>query len=501
LKIETYIFVFSGKLGKEVVVEINTGAEILRAKGKRKLRINFSLYLENIRLEYWESDLAFLSLLKILLTRSTSDFFLFRDKFLAFMMFRYEIRVPLKVNAHYAPEILTINDGIKQTIWVSRKAQKIGIFSALRDQENEWNIFRHASSLQGYLLDVRVLDNNLRGKQSISPLPHPAIQPLVVRKVKELAIPSDNELRVLHLEDMKINRLAFAEKQGTVYPVHKFSFFENTGRPTSLIFRENNSLCFYEIDYSSWRSVDSLVMIPFSINWYHFLVEGLAPLLTRLKNISPAPVLVDYRCPKNIIELLELATGYKPEILGIHQTVLSKQVDIIQDWRFKERFVFSERSDDLGLIREFLNSFDNKHEEGLSSGIQSMRAEIVFLRRPPGLFRQIHNIEDALRYLSNKGILVVEPSSIEFRSLARILNQARIVIVETGAAVTNLLVCNAETVVIEIQPTNLDHHFWSSFFLELKLQHIPIEAPLSMFNRFTYCFPIRQLDNILNELA
>jgi capsular polysaccharide biosynthesis protein len=104
------------------------------------------------------------------------------------------------------------------------------------------------------------------------------------------------------------------------------------------------------------------------------------------------------------------------------------------------------------------------------------------------------NYSEALEVLKEKGITIVDPSTLDFFECYSLVHSAKVVIVETGAAMTNLLFCQSGTTILEINPDGFEPFFWSGLIkiLELNHQRITAHTKRGTFNQ-KFIFPINEV--------
>lgn len=493
-KIRKVQFVLSGNLGRKAVIEVNSGNTSYRLIGKRKIRININHLASHTRLQYLESNLSRLSHLKIVVTKLIKDFGLFPREVFYFLFFRYVSELQLDDRFEFSPELNLCRKNKKVEIWISRQAQLAGIFSRKRDQDIEWDMFRRAQGSRGYLLSV--LETTKEG-QEIDSDEKSYLPRLTPTEIENVLVPQNASYQIHMLKDVIVDRLNLVVQKNVVFPVHNFDFHEEVSRPTSLLFSKGQKTFYYKFDSTGEKVVDMVTMIPYSTNWYHFLIEGLPCFLLNQSNLVAGPILLPEDSPRNIVEVVKRCSGFNPVFLHPHQRIVVSKLQIIQEWRFRERFNFDERTSDLSLLVDALQRIF-VYANNLSFLPRDESKQVVFMSRPHGLFRQLGNLEEVLNEFSKSGFENIEPSTLTIDTVAQKLNKANIVIAETGAALTNLLFCKKGTKVIEIQPPGVDVEFWQNFTKKLDLDHYVIPAGKAWFGlRSSHYLPIEDVKSMV----
>lgn len=359
-------------------------------------------------------------------------------------------------------------------------------------------MFRNAPRNRGYLLEVLKFE---RSSNTFSDSHHVSIKNLTPNKMSRIEIPEFGQISVRHLEQVVVDRLQFVQKDSTCFPVFGLDYLEDSSRPTPMLFKEDSEFMYYPYGSSSFRNLDSLTVFPFSTNWYHFLVEGFSALISVERKLELGPTLIGKSTPLNIRRVLEDFSGFSPVVLGYHESLQVQRLQIIQDWRFKDRFNFYSRAEDLRNLAHALKGLYLEKINQRKTKLNALKGEVIFLRRPSGLFREMLHNEKTILELERSGVIVVEPSKLDLESLAQTLVSARVVIAETGAAITNLLFCNENTDFFEIQPAGVDHLFWKPFCQVLGIKHHSVPSPRGLIgSRAKYKFPLKSLIASLNSL-
>lgn len=497
MQIRNIRFVLSGNLGRKAIIELTSGKDSYALTAKRKVSVNFLHFFNHIRLQYSESNLSHISLSKIALTRLFHDLGLFPRELIYFLFIRYVAELKLTENFEFSPELRACHGNETSAIWISRQAQLAGIFSPKRDQDLEWDMFRQIRRPRGYLLSVT---ETLREGREIKAVEKSYLPNLVPSQIEKVSIPLNMSCSIRIIKDAKVDRMNLVVQDDIAFPVHKFHFHEEVSRPTSLLFSKSGKTFYYKFDNIFENVVDTLTVIPHSSNWYHFLIEGLSCYLQNIEKLIPSPVLLPFESSKNMIEVVKRSSGFDPVFLYPHRRILVSNLQIIQEWRFRERFDFDERISDLGLLVDSLQKlFVLTNDQASLPNLEAKR--VIFMSRPIGLFRRLENSHDVLNQFTLAGIEVIEPSELPVDAVANKLNKAQIVISETGAAFTNLLFCRKGTKVIEIQPPGVDTEFWQSFTKNLGLDHYVISASKAWLGlRSSHHIPVEKVHAMVTSL-
>ena len=173
-----------------------------------------------------------------------------------------------------------------------------------------------------------------------------------------------------------------------------------------------------------------------------------------------------------------------------------EQLNLIQEWRYEKRFDFSARVEDLNKIRSTLLTM---HKSLIGTGSPQQISQIpssraVYLKRPSNLYRQMINYDESIEFMRDNGVTVIEPSSMAFEQCCSIIHSAKVLIAETGAAMTNMILCQNDVKVIEINPQGFEPNFWRDFSRIFSFEYFKVIAPPKMGSlKQKFIFPMREV--------
>ena len=74
--------------------------------------------------------------------------------------------------------------------------------------------------------------------------------------------------------------------------------------------------------------------------------------------------------------------------------------------------------------------------------------------------------------MNKLGFISIDPGTLSISEQVNLFAQSKVIVAETGAALTSLMFCQQETFVVELNTYNLDPGFWvgyaSEFGIEVK---------------------------------
>ena len=474
----------SGNIPRFSKFLITDGKHEIQIEAKRKWSFNFSYLYLHTKLQYFEINKSNLILFRIVISRIINNLIYYPKETLFFLFTRFIVDISNEPSL--GPEILVqyLEGNKTYNPWVSRVAQLQGIYSQKKDQELEWDMFRYVNIFRCYILASDNL-SNVNFNDSNIPVGN-----LKIKEIDRVITPSIGSAKCITVKNVEVNNLHGVVKNSYYYPVNKFHFLEEVSIPTELLMSYKNRKLIYEYKNYSNKKVDSGVLIPYSNNWYHFLVEGIGPYLNHQKELKNIPVIISNSAPKNISDLLVEITGTKPIHLQIGEVLQIKTLRILQDWRFEERFNFVKRKEDLTLLRAALSRNQGKKGKELN----------IYFSRQSNLFRKVINIEELKKFLIAKNFIILDPSQLSLSQVTEYMSKARIVISETGAAITNLLMCNQKLKFIELNPENFESEFWRGFTMGLDIEHHVIRMTRNKFNNGSFRVSISKLGKLIDKI-
>lgn len=206
-------------------------------------------------------------------------------------------------------------------------------------------------------------------------------------------------------------------------------------------------------------------------NYFHWLIECLPKLvlIDDLSRFRDAPLLIPNGLHRNLIAALERVNIYNHPIILLEQGVayevkrliapsaLSTLVD-----RYRGQAVFDT---DIVLSQTWVPRVGELLRKNILSKRKPWRR--LYLARRKGL-RALGNQEDIERMLSEHNFEIVELDNVSLDYQIDLFSQASVIVAPTGAALTNMLLCQPGTKVIIF----MSNHESSPFYLWSQLGDI-----------------------------
>ena len=398
----------------------------------------FKFWAREIRLQYFGYSPNFFQILKILLRELLSS--LHKNRKIALgelwsmhvgtISFQNSITYPIHVS--HSRNVLPF--------WISRYAIVSGVSSLVYGPEIEWDRARFPSNFAGFVWGVEDSEHN--PPKSFKQEQIYGISKLaLVENVKFDDSAIDGKVSYKTITDCVILNGLFALKEGTLHYLDKNHRLEEISWPTNLVSNLDNKLNVVDGSLISPGSIKEAVLYGSSTSWYHFLVETL-PSLLRLgtSNNSKKVLLVREKLPNNIISVLD-HLEFKEVIAMRDGSKLSvTKLEMLTDLRPPSVIDIHSRKDDLIKTRHFL----------LNLAVTPSNRPFIFIERDPALFRPLYKSSRLKKRLLELGFFVVRPESVDLVKQIELFKNAKVVVAQGGAALTNVMLMPAGSHVIEI---------------------------------------------------
>jgi hypothetical protein len=263
---------------------------------------------------------------------------------------------------------------------------------------------------------------------------------------------------------------------------------------------DNEDTCRVIRTHKTHECINQALFVGFSSSWFHFLIECV-PRLISIPTVwrNGIPLILPTDAPRQIVTICEVLTSSK--VIAI---------DLLERVHVNEIFV----GEELGVIDPLEFKF-RKH--AIQAAISEIRSKVevrrdnevfekIFLRRPKGLFRPLQNEKKILSGLSTMGFKVISPERLDFQEVLMYMTNARIVVAESGAALTNILFTLPGAKIVELYPGKGPMTFWPEL-AEIagaevrKVMSLPCPIGPKGLARDGVYIPFRKLKRTLEEWA
>ena len=445
---------------------------------------------QNIQLEFetWQSRIV---LFKEFLTEVLSHPSTFWSRFVS--SYQLDIDCDLNVNT----KLYAINLRDNRQVWISREAVARGFISNNLDRTLEYLRLNDSHKYSGFL-GVKPRRKNLLGwfltglnSQKLSEnstqdkirVAYTFIEP--VKNIRQVRAASNAEIR--HGQVLLV---------GNNIQLLKSMQFENLSRwPAPMLLRQNGK---GELLHSiSTTKVDKAIFAGTAQNWFHFVIEVLTKIVS-IESDKNLRVVLPSNLEETQYEAVRLVSGQEPLVSSMFESILVDNVFFCEDGIPSSIVDISHLGQELLQIRSrVLDQIKNVYD--------SSTRKKIFVMRKPGLGRPLQNRTEVKNLLISRGFDCVYPEDLSFSQQVQLFHRAEILVIESGAAMTNVLFCNEKTQVIELNPGDGSLGFWGQYTTSFNLDHHPLEGFRAIsgeqgFSMSGFRVDIRSLEKSLSKI-
>ena len=436
----TRVYLSSSNFFSPKVQIKDSGGNVLNYSSKRVYLRMINFLMKEISLQYHGYNLNRIKLFRLAIQYQTS--LTIRNFRLGLAELLWVHCLELDSEKEISLPINISNSLNKAGIWVSRTGVMSGMFSNNLSSEIEWNRLRKSFEIEYFVWKIS------SGWNKVDRFTHPEITsphfledttPEGTRKYK----------RVFNCWVVS-GQFAF-ERTGVHY-IDRSNKVDQVSRPTNHLFEREGSIRAF-VTGKRTLSLDRAVMFGSSSSWFHFLIEVL-PRFQEInsKDMRQTHLLVRGDLPGTIREVLS-RFQFKSQI-SLHDGEVVHVEDLltVTDLRYPDATNLLLRTDEVKWVRDFIRK-----------GLTFPRGpDLVYLERDESLFRRLKNRNELSLLLRNLGFKVLNPENLTLEEQVFYFNSAKIVVAESGAALTNIIFMNSGASVVEIHPGNAQAGLWGS---------------------------------------
>jgi len=212
--------------------------------------------------------------------------------------------------------------------------------------------------------------------------------------------------------------------------------------------------------------IDLGVFFGSNLNWFHFIVECLTRYTAMPQNVSGGiPIVLEAGVHPNIVEICRILSHTEPILVGPLEKIRIQSLLLAREVGVGDAIDASPRQPALLEIRERVLS-----ELGITVPVTNPSRQYYF-RRKRNLFRPLQNEYQLLEMLNQFGFEFIFPEDLTLTELIELLYQASTVVVQSGAAMTNLMFAPKGLVIIELNSGDGGFGFWKKFLSPYGLFH------------------------------
>lgn len=341
--------------------------------------------------------------------------------------------VDIKLQQHQNPQI-----------WVSRQASVNGFLPRDLEVSSELNYLRAPSKFDLMVRSLKLFSKSAYqmyddGSYEIQQLPtrmHPALEHLTFENVRLISG------KLILSRGMIIPISNYRQEKS----VHQAGFLKANDDGTYRViktFEEKNSI------------LQSGIFVGSSTSWFHFVVECLPRLMTIPAKIRyGVPVILPKDTPIQIVELCEILTKVPPIFVGLMENKKVERIEIGQENGVVNPLEFSFRK---ARLKEAILEIETSFNQTVSLEIFPKK---IYVQRPKGLFRPLQNEASIRKMLEKQEFETIQPEELNLKQVFNIFSNAKLIVAESGAAITNVLFAKSGTHLIELYPGKGPMDFW-----------------------------------------
>jgi hypothetical protein len=206
------------------------------------------------------------------------------------------------------------------------------------------------------------------------------------------------------------------------------------------------------------------IFIGSNLNWFHFIVECLTRYVA-IPEVRGLPIILERGVHKNIVEICRILTKIDPILVGPLESVSIGDLYLGREFGIKDAIDSTPRNHLLLELRAMVLK-----ELVIEEPAKTLKKNLYF-RRKSFLFRPLQNEIEIEKTLVKLDFISIYPEDLGLFELIALLQNSSTVVVESGAAMTNLMFAPKGLKVIELNPGDGGYGFWESFLEPFELFH------------------------------
>jgi hypothetical protein len=356
----------------------------------------------------------------------------------------------------YLPLHITTNQ-LCDKVWISRSVIKKGIIPINLDESLEYDRLRNPGSFK-LLVTFAEDKSGMTSHDLFEPESYDLYSPSINNSS---GYSTDYEI----FENARVKHGKIATQHNKLIQVSNRRF-ELVRRSPGWIEAKDEQFRIFK-PHLNIGEVDQAIFFGSNLNWFHFIVECLTRFIPiPLDLVKGTPIVLEFGTHNNIQQICEILTDVPPILLKPGEEISVKKLIVGRESGVLDSIDTKTRKVQLNAIRERV----------LSSCSDLVQAPVqkIYLRRPLRLFRPLQNEKQIVEMLSKQGFVSIYPEKESIQKLLELLTSAEVVVVESGAAMTNLMFANKAVKVLELNPGDGGYGFWQRFLEIFEIDSIGI---------------------------
>jgi capsular polysaccharide biosynthesis protein len=167
-----------------------------------------------------------------------------------------------------------------------------------------------------------------------------------------------------------------------------------------------------------------------------------------------------------------MITGAEPIMVGNYESVKVGNLHVVSGSMTTE-YLFKS-----GILKQLRLLILNQYEDQ-----ETKINRKIYLKRPSNLFRPLQNEKNLSRFLQKNEFEIIEPSTISLAEQIKMIRSAKIIVAESGAALTNVMFAEDKTKLIELHPALDYSNFWRDYSSNFIQDYEKIYGKKRLFGR------------------
>jgi hypothetical protein len=398
----------------------------------------FNFWAREVRFQYFGYSPNYLQILKLTLNGFLSFLLKNRKMALSELVSIYEGKIAFQDSIIYPIHVSHSQTNLP--FWISRFAIISGVSAFVYGPEIEWDRARFPGNFAGFVWGIEGSDHyHSRALKQEQVYEFSKLSLIKDLKFDDSVMDGIENYKTIN--DCVVFSGLLALKDGTVYYLDRNNRLEEISWPTNFVSNLNGELNIIDGSPMFLENIQEAVLYGSSTSWYHFLVEILPSLIrSRATGNSEKVLLVRGNLPDNIIKIINLFEFKDVIFMRDGTTLRVTKLEMLTDMRLPSVIDIDSRKSDLISVRNFL----------LGLAVAPSKSPLIYIERDSALFRPLHKSAQFKRRLIELGFLVIRPESVDLTQQIEIFKNAEIVVAQSGAALTNILLMPRGSHVVEI---------------------------------------------------
>lgn len=385
--------------------------------------------------------------------------------FIRFIQFSYNNFSTIRRMLLYQFEILVSADSwengepviLDSCIWAPRSAFKYGLVSRDMSEHHEYDLNRKPEVFRNFLIPI---------SGNFSFANH--------RKISSIREPNstrDYETQLIH--GAEIAHGFFVLKSSNLLNIQishldyvKSIYFENISEHDGLL----------SMGSSRPIRVEKAVFAGSNSNWWHFISEICVSLvLSESSKSVKQPLILQAHLPPQIIELATTITGESPLLVESFSHLYVDELLLLANLKTESGSMSEDWRHGMRNVRELVLS---KYGTVNTSSYKK-----IFVPRSASTFRRLVNQKEIAKYLVREGFTIVHPEELTLAHQINVFSGAVFIVIESGAAMANLLFAPYGAKIVELQPSVGELNFWRDVMKMMEFEYLVVKGTTKRFSR------------------